>query len=426
MRWTWATAAKAWHKAQGASEMKDKIFAAAVSACAVLALLAPGAGRAQQAASGDAAGTDHMAEAQGPKYSLETIGSVEYARMRANDGPSRGPDAKLRLDSTFLVEWNDELSLDGLFQYKPRAPLSADDPNKELFINQGPGRREGGKFKELYVRYGEYRVGKFVQDFGRAYAFLPTLSPQAGDFTEESEQGYEPSEMIGVEKIHVFDDESHGWRQLTLSAFMADKTLLHRSFPYDEGRIHLHDGGIGNTRLPENVMATLDVLRQPVGNWAQLDYQASIIRWGKTAGAERAELWTTLGGNLNIPVRGSVEDTLSERFGMVRVYVEAARRENFSGVAGRNRNYLSAAASYLAGPWQLSLTGTQRMTTDHILATEHDRLYTTSVGYTFPTRTVLAISAGHEQVGSRGGAYLGLRLTQTLTSCSKCVAHEKY
>lgn len=409
--------------------MTRKLSAALVAITAVSAALLSGATCAQEQGKTDAGANamEHTApDANGPKYSLETIGSLEYARMRANDGPSRGPDTKLRLDSTFLVEFNDKLSVDGLFQFKPRQPLPADDPNKDLFINQGPRRQEGGKFKELYVRYGEYRVGKFVQDFGRAYAFLPMLGPQAADFTEESEQGYEPSEMIGVEKIHVFEDESHGWRQLTLAAFMADRTFLHRSFPYDEGRISLRDGGIGNTRLPENLMATLDVLRQPVGHWAQLDYQASVIRWGKTAGAERAELWTTLGGNLNIPLSGSVEDTLRGRFGMARAFVEAARRDNFSGIAGRTRNYLSGAASYLLGPWQLSLTSTQRRTTDSTLATQRDRLYTTSLGYTLPSRTVLALSIGHEEVGSQRGAYVGLRITQTLTTCSKCIAAEKY
>lgn len=59
--------------------------------------------------------------------------------------------------------------------------------------------------KELY---GDYRIGKFVQDFGRAYALLP--GAQAADFIEETEQGYEPSEMFGLEKLHVFEDESHG------------------------------------------------------------------------------------------------------------------------------------------------------------------------------------------------------------------------
>ena len=407
--------------------MTRKLSSTLAAMTAVLAACLSSAACAQDQTDLSAKAMEHMpSDTNGPKYSLETIGSLEYARMRPNEGPSRGPDTKLRLDSTFLVEFNDKLSVDGLFQFKPRQPLPLDDPNKDLFINQGPRRQEGGKFKELYVRYGEYRVGKFVQNFGRAYAFLPMLGPQAADFTEESEQGYEPSEMIGVEKIHVFEDESNGWRQLTLAMFMADRTFLHRSFPYDEGRIRLSDGGIGNTRLPENFMATLDVLRQPVGHWAQLDYQASVIRWGKTAGAERAELWSTLGGNLNIPLSGSVDDTLRGRFGMARIFVEATRRNNFSGIANRTRTYLSGAASYLLGPWQLSLASTQRRTTDSTLATQQDRLYATSLGYTLPSRTVVALSVGHEAVGSQHGVYVGLRVTQTLTTCSKCISAEKY
>jgi hypothetical protein len=359
-----------------------------------------------------------------PKVGFETIGSLEYARMRAHNGPSRGPDVKLRLDSTFLVEFNDKLAVDGLFQFKPRQPLPASDPNNELYVNQGPGRQEGGKMKELYLRYGEYRFGKFVQDFGRAYVLLP--GAQAADFTEESEQGYEPSEMIGVEKIYVLEDESDGWRQLSLSAFMADHTFLHRSFPYDEGRIHLHDGGIGNTRWPENLMATWDVLRQPVGHWAQLNYQASVIRWGKTHGAERGEWWTTLGSDLNIPLRGSVEDTLREKYSQLHVYMEAARRDNFNGVARRARSYLSGAAGYMAGPWALNLTTTQRWTTDRIAPLQRDQLYTTSLGYTLPSRTVVALSFAHEDVGGRRGAYVGIRITQTLTTCSRCLASGRY
>lgn len=359
-----------------------------------------------------------------PKYGLETIGSLEFARARMDDGTHRGPDAKLRLDSTFLVEFSNKLSLDGLFQFKPRQPLATDDPNKELYTNQGPGRREGGKFKELYVRYGEYRIGKFVQDFGRAYLLLP--GGQAADFTEESERGYEPSEMVGIEKIHVLEDESNGWRQISVSAFMADKTVLHRSFPYDEGRIHLHDGGIGNTRLPENFMATWDVLRQPLGNWAHLDYQASVIRWGKTSGAERGEFWSTVGGNLNIPVRSSVEDTLGGRFGMVRLYLEAARRDNFSGTAGRARDYVSAATSYISGPWQANLTTTQRWTTDRILPLQRDRLWTTSLAYSMASRTMVALSVGRESVAGQRGSYIGLRITQAFTACSKCTATERY
>ena len=363
-------------------------------------------------------------EAGWPKVGLETIASLEYAGFSAQGGPSRGPDLKLRFDSTFLAQLNDTLSIDGLFQFKPRQPLSADDPNHDLYINQGPGRSEGGKMKELYVRSGDYRFGKFVQDFGRAYVLLPGF--QAADFSEESEQGYEPTEMVGVEKIHVFDSEDEGWRQLSLSAFMVDRTFLHQSFPYNEGMIHYADGGIGNTRFPENVMATWDVLNQPVGRWAQLNYQASVIRWGKTYGTQQGEWWTTLGGDLSVPLQGSVEDTLRGGYSQVRLYIEGARRDNFQGIAGRARNFLSASAEYAEGQWIADLTTTQRWTTDSNAPLQKDELYTASIGYTLPSRTVAALSVGHETAGSHGGFYLGIRLTQTLTTCSMCSAKDPY
>ena len=353
-----------------------------------------------------------------PKVSFDTLASVDYLRMNARSGPGRGPDPVLWADSTLLVEFNNTLSLDGLFQFKPRQPLAASNPNRDLFINRGGDRREGGKMKELYVRYGDYRVGKFVQDFGRAYALLP--GPYASDFLEEPEEGYEPSDMIGVEKIHVFGDETRGWRQLSLSAFMVDRTFLHQSFPYNEGMIHYRDGGVGNTRLPENLMATYDVINMPVGTWAHMSYQASVIRWGKTYGAKRGEWWTTLGADLVVPLHGSVADTLRRRYSQLRFYVEGARRDNFNNVVGRTRQYLSGSAEYMDGPWVFDLTTSQRWTTDRSLPLQKDESYTTTVAYTLPSQTVIALSAAREKVGDRQGVYAGIRLTQTLTVCSRC------
>jgi hypothetical protein len=355
-----------------------------------------------------------------PKIAFETIAQVEFGAVSPGHGPSRGPDVRLWSDSTLIVQLNDTLSVDGLFQFKPRQPLSATDPNNELFINQAPSRREGGKMKELYVRYGDYRVGKFVQDFGRAYALLPTL--QAQDLVAESEQGYEPTEMLGVERLHVFGNEQAGWQQISVAAFMVDRTFLHQSFPFNEGMIHLKDGGVGNTRWPENVMVTWDVLNKPIGYWGHLNWQASVIRWGKTFGAERGEVWTTLGGDLSIPIGGSVEDTLRGRYSQLRLYVEAARRDNFQGVAGRARDFLSASAEYMRGPWVMDLTTTQRWTTDRLFPLQKDELYTASIGYALPSRTVPAFTVAHEKVGDRQGLYVGLRVTQILTTCSVCVA----
>ena len=358
-----------------------------------------------------------------PRVSFDTLANVEYAKVDNKAGPDRGADLKLRFDSTLLVEFNDALSLDALFQFKPREPLAAKDPNKDLFINQGPGRQEGGKMKELYFRYGDYRVGKFVQDFGRAYAIFP--GAQAADLIEEPEEGYEPADMIGFEKLHVYDNENGGWSQISFAAFMVDRTFLHESFPYNEGIIHYKDGGVGNTHLPENLMVTWDVLNKPIGNWAHLNYQASIIRWGKTYGAQRGEWWTTLGGDLSIPIHGTVEDTLRGHYTQLHLFIEGARRDNFNGVAGRTRQYLSGAMEYLYGQWALDMTTTQRWTTDRIDPLQKDELYTLSLGYNFPTTTNVAFSVSHEKVGDRQGMYAGLRITQSLTACSKCLTKGK-
>jgi hypothetical protein len=359
-----------------------------------------------------------------PKVSFDTLVSVDYAGMNAHAGPNRGPGLVLWDDSTLLVEFNDALQLDALFQVKPREPLAATNPNKDLFINRGLDRKEGGKMKELYLRYGDWRVGKFVQDFGRAYALLP--GPYASDFIEEPEEGYEPSDMIGVEKIHVFDNEDGGWRQLSVSAFMVDRTFLHESFPFNEGMIRYRDGGVGNTRLPENLMATYDVINKPLGHWAHMTYQASVVRWGKTYGARRGEWWTTVGGDVSIPLRGGVADTLRGGYTQLRFYVEAARRDNFEGVAGRARNFVSGSAEYMTGPWVFDLATTQRWTTDRSLPTQKDEIYSASIGRTLPSQTVISLSAAQERVANRRGLYAGVRLTQSFTLCSKCIAKGRY
>lgn len=359
-----------------------------------------------------------------PKISFDTVASLDYAHMSSSTGPDRGPGPVLWADSTFLAEFDETLSVYGLFQFKPREPLAASNPNQDLFINRGLNRKEGGKMKELYVRYGDWRIGKLVQDFGRAYALLP--GPWASDFIEEPDQGYEPSDMIGVEKIHISGDEEHGWKQLSLSAFMKDRTFLHASFPYNEGIVHYRDGGVGNTRLPENVMATYDVLNAPLGHWGQMNYQASIIRWGKTFDTQRAEWWATLGDDITIPLRGSVEDTLRGTYSHFRLYVEGARRWNFNGVAGQKRDFLSASAEYLAGPWTFDLTTTQRWTTDNGTLVRKDEIYTGTIAYTLRSQTVIALSAAQETVGQEKGLYVGLRIRQTFTLCSKCIAKGTY
>ncbi|QYE33342.1 hypothetical protein KZX46_00625 (plasmid) [Polymorphobacter sp. PAMC 29334] len=354
-----------------------------------------------------------------PKLSLATLANLEYSGLGAASGPSRGPQPYFRFDTTMLVDVSDKLSFDGLFQFKARKPRPADDPNRDLYINQGAGRRVGGKMLELYARYDTWRVGKFVQNFGRAYYLLP--GPFSADFIEEAEAGYEPTEMIGVEKLHVFGNEDHGWQQLSVSVFFVDRTFLHESLPYNEGIVHYRDGGVGNTHLPENVMVTYDVLNMPVGHGAQATFQASVIRYGKSYQAQRGEIWTTLGSDIAIPINGSVAATLEGRYSQLHLYVEAARRDNFEGFAGRARNYVSVSADYLAGPWVVALTTTQRWTTDRVLPIQNDAIYTATIGHDLSSAILGSLSVAQEHVGDRSGVYAGIRLTKTFTTCARCL-----
>jgi hypothetical protein len=190
--------------------------------------------------------------------------------------------------------------------------------------------------------------------------------------------------------------------------------------------VKLQSGGVGNTRWPENLMVTYDVLNQPIGGWSQITYQASAIRWGRSYGAQASEWWTTAGADMAIPLKGSVADTLRGHYSQLHLYVEAARRDNFNGFAGRARTYLTGSVEYVEGPMILDLTTTQRWTTDAIEPLQKDELYTASLGWTLPSQTVAALAIGQEKVADRSGLYAGLRFTQTLTTCSRCIAKGHY
>jgi hypothetical protein len=167
-------------------------------------------------------------------------------------------------------------------------------------------------------------------------------------------------------------------------------------------------------------------MNRPVGQWAHLSWQASAIRWGRTYNAERGEWWATVGADLTVPLDSSVESTLEGRYSQLHFYVEAVRRYNYEGIAGRDRSFLSGSAEYMLGPWVLDLSTTQRWTDDRTLPSQKDELYSASIGYTLPSQTILSFGLTHEKVDTQKGLYAGIRLTQTFTLCSKCMVRGRY
>ena len=127
-----------------------------------------------------------------------------------------------------------------------------------------------------------------------------------------------------------------------------------------------------------------------------------------------------------IPLKGSILDTLRGEYSQLLIYGEATRRDNFEGVAGRARNWVSGSAEYMTGPWTFDLTATERWTTDRIDPTRHDHNYTATIGYALPTNTLGQLSVAAEKIGDRSGVYAGLRITQTLTTCDRCLVRGRH
>ena len=166
-------------------------------------------------------------------------------------------------------------------------------------------------------------------------------------------------------------------------------------------------------------MVTYDVLNMPITAGVQSTFQASVIRFGKSYQAERGEIWTTLGGDIAIPMHGSVSDTLG---GGIRSSISTSkRRDNFNGFAGRARNFVSVSSEYLTGPWVYDLTTTKRWTTDSIMPTQKDTLYMVTAGHELPAQTLGSLSVSCERVDDRVGVYAGFRLTKTFTTCARCL-----
>ncbi len=87
------------------------------------------------------------------------------------------------------------------------------------------------------------------------------------------------------------------------------------------------DGGCARISI-RHLILRLKRRRRENDHWGQLTTQARVIRFGRSDGAERGEIWGTFGGDLAIPLSSSIAATLGGHFTQIRLYVEATRREN--------------------------------------------------------------------------------------------------
>ncbi|MBK1871484.1 hypothetical protein [Taklimakanibacter albus] len=129
-------------------------------------------------------------------------------------------------------------------------PVSDPEPGEDRFF------KDTGTYAEILqgqVEIGALTLfgGKIHPAFGRAWDVTPGL--HGTDLAED----YELSERIGGGASLAF--EALGLSNaLSFSAFTADRTILSESLFTNRGRLHLSDGGAGNTDGISSVAVALD------------------------------------------------------------------------------------------------------------------------------------------------------------------------
>ncbi len=382
--------------------MAAQACAAVSSLSMILALATPAAA---QSAVGDSAW---------PKVGTETQVDFEYDHLSPKHDRDGGA-LNIQAGQQTLIELDNRWSVSNLLTLQPMQSLQPGD-HRVL--------ADHGLFaEELFARWNNQRVnikvGKFAQNFARAWYLTPGLYGQdiVGD--------YALGETLGAEAQVMLGDETFGLHQVSASAFMADRTILSESLFYNRGRLTRDAGGSANTSGLKSFVVSYDATNVPVGH-AALDYQISLASLGHGVDGDKDERRGSAGFNFNIPLNGSVEETLRGRFSELRLLAEAVRIDSADGISGQRRDYLIGAVEYQRGQWVFDLTASDRRSMDPFAPAVHDKLQSVAIGYSLPSDMVVAVGLAHEVIGGQDGILVGLQVSQTLTTCDRCLIRGRH
>ena len=156
-----------------------------------------------------------------------------------------------------------------------------------------------------------------------------------------------------------------------------------------------------------------------------MDYQLSYATLARGQGDTGQERRLSAGFNINSPINRSTEETLRGHFTELRFIAEGVRLWDADGVAGQRRDYLTVAAEYVTGTWVLDASETERWTRNPG-STVHDSLTALSIGKNLPSDTTVALGVARHNEGGAESWWAGLQLSQTLTTCNRCLIRSRH
>jgi len=258
-------------------------------------------------------------------------------------------------------------------------------------------RHHGLYVEEIYLRYEtgrlNLRAGKTNPGFGIAWSQAPGI--YGTDMAEE----YELAERIVLSGGVAVGGAGWGTHRLSAGAFFLDDSpLQHTALGHGRGTLDRADGGAGNTGDFSSFNLTLDGAELPL---AGLAYNLAVAR--QAHGTDGTEDETGIAAAL------AYETKLD---GGVTVFalIEWAGFDDYGGIRGTERRYLTPALRLGWRGWNVALAYTGRETRTPGGPAADDWQAQVSAGYRFPFG--LEIDAGWKRLreAAVGTDTLGVRL----------------
>jgi hypothetical protein len=234
-----------------------------------------------------------------------------------------------------------------------------------------------------------FTAGKHEPAFGFAWDIAP------GVFGTNYAEDYELSEMWGLGAAYTFDTD-FGKHTLALNTFFADTTVLSESLFTNRGRLHLGDGGAGNTGRLDNFAVTL--FGEEIPSLPGFKYNIGY----RHLSAGRGDY-----GDENGVILGLAKETELGNDLKLGLLGEVAYFHNYGGT-DENATYATLGASLARGPWHGELTGEIR--DFEVAGTDH--LVQVSAGYGFESGYDLSVGYAFEHAEGIDNQYIGVRLTK--------------
>jgi len=241
--------------------------------------------------------------------------------------------------------------------------------------------------EELYAAYRtgrfSFRAGKTNPGFGIAWDRAP------GIYGTDLAEDYELAERIVLSGAVAFGGAGWGEHRLTGGAFFLDTSILQPTvLGRGRGTLDRADGGAGNTGGFDSFNLVLEGTRLPLDG---LSYHLAFARQAHgtdgtadETGMAAALAWETkLGGDVTLAA-----------------LVELASFDDFGGIAGADRTYLTPAVQLSRGAWNLALAHTRREVQTPGAPDADDWQLQASLGYAFDFG--LGVDAGWKRLRESG------------------------